>query len=83
MPSRPSNLLTATQATTRARWMIESGHKLSQAAAAVYETRNSSTRSAAEELKEEQLLSYRVATVPDELTPVLEALMLAADRPRD
>lgn len=81
MPKNQSTPLTTIQAIDRARWMIDSGQKLAQAAEAVSDAQGHTARSAAEELKETQLLNYRVATVPDSLEPVLEALIKAASLP--
>ena len=78
MPANQPTPLTTVQAIDRARWMISSGQKLSRAAEVVSEARSNAARSAAEELKETQLLNYRVSTVPESLEPVLEALIQAA-----
>jgi hypothetical protein len=78
MPANPPLPLTTDQAIERARRMIDAGQKLTRAAAAVSEARNSPVQAAAEALKEHALLGYRVSTVPDALGPVLEALILAA-----
>lgn len=80
MSRTPTNALTTEQAVTRARQMIESGRKLSQATDAVTDARSGEAVRAAEILKDERLLSYRVTTIPDTLTPVLEALIAAASK---
>ena len=80
MSCTPTAPLTTEQAVTRARQMIENGRKLSQAADAVTDARGGETVRAAEILKDERLLSYRVTTIPDTLTPVLEALIAAASK---
>jgi len=79
----PKNLpapLTTEQAITRARHMLAAGRRLTSAAEKVSETRNApaAVSAAAENVREHELLNYRVATIPDSLEPVLEALILAA-----
>lgn len=67
-------------ALTRANLMIEAGKKLTRAADMVADpdTRhNTELKNAAETIKEHQLLNYRVTTNPDELIPVLNALLEA------
>jgi UDP-N-acetylmuramyl pentapeptide synthase len=78
MPKNQPAPITTEQAIARARIILESGQKLTRAADAVSEARLSSDRAAAEQVKDGRLLNYRINTVPDALTPILEALMLAA-----
>lgn len=78
MPRNPAVNLTTEQALIRARRMLDSARKLEQAAEQVAEARTPNLRDAAEEIKDNRLLDHRVATTPDALIPVLEALMLAA-----
>lgn len=78
MPRNPAVNLTTEQALIRARRMLDSARKLEQAAEQVAEARTPNLRDAAEEIKDNRLLDHRVATTPDVLIPVLEALMLAA-----
>lgn len=72
--------LTTEQAVTRARQMIEQANKLAEAVDTVKYSRRGNEQEAAETLKEARLLSYRVTTIPDALTPVLEALIAAASK---
>lgn len=78
MPKNQPTPLTTRQAIDRARIILSSGQNLTHAADAVSESRASSDRAAAEQIKETRLLNYRVNTVPDTLGPILEALILAA-----
>lgn len=78
MPKNPPAPLTTEQAIARARIVIGSGQKLTRAADALSEARVSSDHAAAEQVKDHQLLNYRVNTVPSVLEPILEALILAA-----
>lgn len=78
MPKNQPAPLTTEQAIARARIILGSGQKLTRAADALSEARITSDQAAAEQLKEHQLLNYRVNTVPDTLAPILEALILAA-----
>lgn len=71
-------LMTTEQAVARARRMIEQGQKLTDAANAVTELRSTDAAQGAEAMKEARLMNYRVTTIPDALTPVLEALIAAA-----
>lgn len=82
MPKSQTTPLTIIQALDRAHWMIDSGRKLRQIAQSLSEARGETARRAADELKEIQLLSYRVSTVPDSLVPVLEALIDASSGAR-
>ena len=78
MPKNPPAPLTTEQAITRARIVIGSAQKLTHAADALSEASDSSVRNAAEQVKEHQVLIYRVNRVPGVLEPLLEALILAA-----
>ena len=80
MPKNQPAPLTVEQAITRARHMLAAGQRLTSAADKVSETRNApaAIRAAAEDVREHELLNYRVATIPDTLQPVLEVLILAA-----
>ncbi|MCU6481310.1 hypothetical protein [Arthrobacter sp. A2-55] len=75
--------ITTEQAIARARLILQTGQQLREATRTVDDThreygdRSSLTR-AAEDLKENRLLGYRVTTVPDALGPILEALIQAA-----
>lgn len=72
--------LTTAQAIDRARWIIESGHKLTQSVQTVTEAQGETARNAAAIINDEALLGYRVVTVPVALAPVLEALIRSTNQ---
>lgn len=69
------------QAVSRARLILRSGVQLEEAAAQLSRTRRENKPrdivGAAESLKEDALLNYRLSSMPENLRPVLEALLTA------
>lgn len=83
MPS-PARAMTTDQAINRARHILRSGEQLQQTAQTLAEAQRrhgatSEVARAAETLKEAQLVDYRVSTIPQSLSGVLEALIAAAE----
>lgn len=78
MSRTTSAQLTTSQAIEKAQAMIGAGRRLTDAAQVLSESRGEPDTTHAQALKESRLLGYRVQTIPDNLTPVLEALILAA-----
>lgn len=78
MPETATTPLTTEVAIANARRIIDSGQRLTQAADTLASSRGAAERNAAEQLKDARLLEYRFSTIPEELKPILTALIRAA-----